>query len=584
MEGVLNNVDVLIQIYRKLDLDDQIRLSQASANLKNVFESFIFSREDYSTLAVSASQGYFAVTNGCSHRRLLLQHHELMEFIRCHQLMVETFLQRNGTILDVRPFRNLTSLSYSNCIISRKHLKLFASLPLEKLDIVSCTNEFGRDIMLGSTWNVEYLIPMRKLRLLKVHSVSDYRRKLISFREFDRMITRTTLEGVWLRCSILSERPFGNGMNAKSPDTTVALKHLDIGFRIRQNNSLLPYMRHFVNLVTLTISVEDQPITEKILLEIVRMCVNLKVLHFKSSSFDNIQDFVVPSKLTEFSVTSCYAFNADNLRQILNLAQLKKFHMTETLTGDVEDNFAISSSIEHLYVDGDFWDSNIELAFGGGENLKHLSWLVSGFVDNATANGAALKRCTNLEELNLKLSNLPTKPLLELNSLHKLTITLGTASVPWLHIEEILKHPNLTELTLDGHFDYDDPPMDMHAPTAGFIIGVGLLKISFQIFKVALDFWLDLLSQNIQLQLIVSDVEPDEEIVEFVRILISHEKFPSDLRTLVMFDSHIKCRDLRHHLESTMQRLRRDVDHIEYYPNQESIFVIKFDRNLEQVK
>uniref|UniRef100_A0A1I8NXD2 F-box domain-containing protein n=1 Tax=Stomoxys calcitrans TaxID=35570 RepID=A0A1I8NXD2_STOCA len=582
MEEVWKNVDVLLHIYRMLDLDDQIRLSRVNVDLKAAFEMFIFHKEDYSILSLNVNQGCFVVHNGSSHHRWWLKHHELMEFVSYHCLAVETFFQRNGTILDVRPFRHLTSLSYSNCIINRRHLKLFASLPLEKLDIVRCTDEFGRDIMPGNAWNVEYLMPMSKLRSLKVMLTSDFRKHRLSFGDFSRLVTATKLENISLDCSIVLERLLGNEMDNNSSDAdVVALKHLDIGLGIGQNYSLLPYGKLFSSLVTLTICMRDPPINNEILMDLNKICGNLEELHFKWSTFQHIEDFCVPPKLKGFSLSSCNGLNADNLRQILNLSHLKKFNTTESVEQDDAEMVTISSSLEHLFVDEDYWYSNVVMAFGGSENLKHLSWLASGFVEYSEADAAALRKCTHLEELNVKVIDVPSNIILKLNLLKKLSIKLYTPSIPWCHIEEILKHSNLQELTLDGYFEYDDPPVDVNASKMGFAIGVKLIQISDLMFKIGLHFWLDLLKQNIQLQLIVSKLTADKPFIECMRTMINHEKFPHEVKTLKICCSLIKCRDLKQNFEATMKRVIRDLKHTLDYNQDE--FQIIFDRNLGEM-
>ncbi|XP_059216428.1 uncharacterized protein LOC131994122 isoform X2 [Stomoxys calcitrans] len=503
MQGVLKNVDILLKIYRILDLDDQIRLSQVNENLKNVFEMFIFRKEDYSSVHVYASPPHFVVTNGGRRNRLLMKHHELMAFLCYHRLVVQTSVHIRGTILDVRPFKNLTSLSYSYSEVSREHARLLATIPLEKLEVNFCTNELGQAIMIGPTWSIEYLVAMTNLRFLKVTSIS-LETAALSFGEFMSIITKSKLQHIELNCIIVCESHLEDDAYKDSNANVVQLQHLNICVDFKLNKSIMPFMKLFVNLVTLSINVEDEPLTNEILLEFSRVCANLEKLRFERTAFENIRNYVVPAQLNELTLISCYGLSSDNFRQILNISHLKRFKTFNTYPEHASENLTTCDpSKDHLHFDGDAKDLNLEVISSGNSNL--VSWIGMEFHNRDAANS----HDNNSEVLDFEGNNLTLKTLYGLHSLHSLHFSMHVPSIPWLHVANIFRHSHLKEFAL--YFLHPNPEaMDVHAPTEGFTIGLRQLKMSWDIFKIALDFWLDLFDKNNQLQLRVREYTTDE--------------------------------------------------------------------------
>uniref|UniRef100_A0A1I8NN89 F-box domain-containing protein n=1 Tax=Stomoxys calcitrans TaxID=35570 RepID=A0A1I8NN89_STOCA len=573
LKRILQNVDILIHIFRMLDIDDQIRLSKVCQAFRNIFELYIFTKEDYSSLTVNANRDYYVVNNESECNRLVLKRKELNEFLDYHRFRVQSFTERNGSILDIRSFCNLTQLHYSFMTITWEHLKAFAKFPniatqLEELVVDCCSDESWGSLMIGNTWKVDWLMPMKNLHRLKVIKENWTR---LSYHNFQKIITNLQLEDLDLRCIV---QPGRKGRQ-QYPIPNSPLRELNIGINFGSKADLTPYLTMLEHLVTLTLTV-DGIVSQKMLNDIATACVNLEGLHFQTSSFEEIMTFVIPAKVTAASLYRCYGLSPENFQQILSVAHLVKLSITETKVNVVE-NQGLSPSIEYLDIYDDQWNSNLILAFGGSEHLKYLHWHACDFDRHVAAHEAALRRCSSLEVLDLKEGHLSLDTLSHLQCLTKLTLPPSMPTLSWSLIVGVLKNPNLKEFVLNKYCKARDLEIDdAEIPKWGFPLALNTIRITLDIFCMALDFWFDVFNQNPHLQLGVYNFRGDPE---YMRVIINHEKFPKSLRTLDICHFVIKCRDLRQSVEATMAKLKQDIEHFKY-ENDEYMFRIIFDRNL----
>uniref|UniRef100_A0A1I8PCW0 F-box domain-containing protein n=1 Tax=Stomoxys calcitrans TaxID=35570 RepID=A0A1I8PCW0_STOCA len=396
----------------------------------------------------------------------------------------------------------------------------------------------------------------------------------LSYKDFCKLVTKQNLEYLLLRC-IVQPRKQGR---KQYPIPTTTLTELNIGINFGSNDDLIPYWAMLEHLVTLTLIV-DGYVTQKMLNGIATICVNLEGLHFQTSSFEEIKTFVVPAKVKTFFLYRCNYLTPENFQQILSTAHLVKLSITETQV-NVMENQGLSPSIEHLDINVDLWNSDLILALCGSENLNYLYWNAPGFDRHVAANEAALKRCSSLEVLDLKMGTLSLDTLSHLQCLTKLTLPPSMPTLSWSLIVGVLKHPNLKEFALNKHCTARDLINDAEIPRRGFPLGLSTIRITLDIFCMALDFWFDLFNQNPHLQLGVYNFRGNPERV---RMIINHEKFPKSLRTLDICHFIIKCRALRQNVEATMAKLKQDIAHFKYQ-NNEYMYRIIFDRNLGQTQ
>lgn len=534
--NILHNLDIVINIYKLLNADDQFRLARVNSDLKEIFERYILPQANYNTLAVSGNLDYFVVTNETRRNRIAYKPEELGEFLNYHKEKVKNFIELNSIIFDIRPFKYLVELNYGFMKIPRTHLLLLAQLEtispkLELLDVDCCRDETMNDVMVGSNWSVDLLLPMKNLKSLKVNMPHmPYNWIPLSNEDFLKLCTLPKLEYLNLRCIVQPAKTIAKltTANIKTAKST-HLKKLDIGFNIGRKANISPYLKIFENLVTLVATVRGDDITDLLLAKIADACINLEVFHIQNSYFANVQKFRIPPKVTELALYQSQGLTTENLTQILTELKLNKFSSKKIHYKGEIDDIVLSSDLRDLYIENYY--NHFKLAFGGSLTLNSLSWRNESYTTIPNGSGEVfLRNCINLRELNLLTGTLSLSTLSHLKYLRKLTILPSAIPSSWSYIIGLLQHPSLNEIIMNEYIQAKNlrEAQDI-APTNAVRTNSRLVKITREIFSLAMGFWLDLFDKNQELRLELYNFRGG---TEFMRKLISHEKFPKYLKTL----------------------------------------------------
>lgn len=535
--NILQNIDIVIYIYKLLSIEDQFRLARVNDELKEIFERYISPQEDYTTLKIIRNYDYFVVTNESGRKRLALESEELQEFLQYHKNHVRIFAELNSLIFDTRAFPYLTELHYCFMQIPGDYFQLLGALEsicpkLEVLDIDMCFDEYRQSFTVGKNLNTKSLLQMEKLKKLHIINTDFGERNcLINFGDFQELLGEMKLESLILAgcCVHLDNGNFETTTTIKPP---LHLKELNIGLSLSPTANITKFFNLFENLNMLNVSVRDEKINDLLLKTIVQACGNLCRLCIRKSTFNNINSFVLPPKLNELSLIECRGLNKENLHQILTNTKLQKFVSETSYYGrEPFKDINISPSLQQLHFRDRTYMQSYKLAFGGSLNLKYLCWEIDSEPDDSWYDNDGLKMCTNLEELDLREGFLCLSTLSEFKLLRKLSLRLpAKLSSIWNYITTILQHPSLTELCYQINNDTVNLYNSNNLPALGFSTNIRTLKIPLELAAVALDFWLDLFHQNKQLQLEIYDFGRIK--TEFLRTLVNHKKFPKYLKTM----------------------------------------------------
>lgn len=538
LKHILHNVDIVISIYKLLNREDQFRLARVNTELKAVFERYIFPQESYSTLKVSQNLDYFVVANESEQNRVAFKAEELHEFVHYHKDQVHKLFRLNKThlISDIRIFPNLTELHYRFITISREHLKMLGELKvtcpkLKLIEFDNCRDENLKNIMLANVWNTKYLLALKNLKSLIVTSIDFIQPwNAMNFRDFYELVLELELEYLHLGACFLQCDNENSEIMTTYAFEDIQLKELNVGLKFESISNASSYFNIFKNLQSLTFSIRNGLVSDILLRHLKQACINLTRLHIQKSVFKNIKSFVIPSKVTELSLSECEGLAKANLRQILTNEKLAIFFSATSYYGKgTLKDFTISPNLRELYFLDRTYIQSFKLAFGGSLNLKRLSWEINAKEEDSLYDDKALQNCTNLQELNLLEGFLSLTTLSQFKSLQKLTIRIAykLANV-WSYITTMLQHPSLTEIILKSSPNSSNSPSDL--PLTGFQTNLTKLEVSHQLFAMALDFWLDFYNRNKNLELVVFGFQSNR--TGFMRTLINHEKFPRDLDTL----------------------------------------------------
>lgn len=524
-EKLSTNIDIMLNIYKLIDLKDQLQLCLVSDQLKCLFDNFVWKKR-YQTLSIVGFAYHFVITNETLTDLRCLPHEEYQIFLQVYASSVERLIANYDAIMDLRLFPNLRKLEYKFAkAFTKENLRsVVENCPLlDELILKFCGTRYLNFIDLEEALDANLLQQITNLKRLVV--IDRYPDK-IKYRHFCAIITKTNLEFLKMNACIVPD-------NTVVPDdANIALKELQIEVPFNANywpTNYTSFLNNFKNLIKLYIRINDVA-TDETLQIITNTCQKLETFMIHVTVFKDIQLFSIPSTVTDFTIVSCEGLTFGNLQQILTQYNIEKFTSVQTqYQGEFED-FPISPLIEVLNFDG-VYTHTFPSAYRDNTCLKHLTWYD---MKNCTSDGYTLREipietCTKLESLTIKSGFMPLAPLMHLKSLQKLAMPHSMPFLNWRYILLLLKHPSLVDVQIgDG-----TPPLWLtkttHIPAEGFVTNVKNITISLRVFLSAIKFWLDLFSCNSQMRLVCQKFQLNEKIIRYI---VTHERFPKTLRTI----------------------------------------------------
>lgn len=555
-EAISSDHQILTRIYQYLHLEDQLRLSRVNRRLSHIFESYIWT-ENYSSLTVICHELFHVVvTNESGVNRLRLKPQEFSEFLLAYSdrvmelSIINCYLEmeiyqhiRVSDQLDIRLFPNLQKLYMKGMIVTTDDLELIVQmcLHLNELRLEGCVTDEGSILQINKDFDSHILRRIKKLKALQLEHESWFHEITIKYHKWQELVQNLKLESLKLD-ALIEPEPVTSHQTISPTQLTLKDLTVKVSFDEQKWGTGFPlFLENFQLLTSLTIELIDD-ITDKVLRILAQTCENLQLLKFTKSSFACPQ-ILLPSTLMELALSECKGLTWPNLEQILTMFHIQKFSSISVLyQGIFRNPIQISSSIQTLELDCEHITKyHMLLASNKNETLKRLIWHHPEYC-RTKVNSPYM--CPRLPDPNQAQREDPLS-LLEhrhLKSLLQLTIPHPMSLLNWSHIMELLNHPSLKQFTILNGCGIINPQSFYSIPNADSCTGITSLSIPLDIFEMALDFWLNLFACNEKLISFYCTFTLCDNYDGFLKKLIAHKNFPSNLRTIDVFGYTVgKC-------------------------------------------
>ena len=428
------------------------------------------------------------------------------------------------TPLNFKTFTNLRKLILLETIISDEDLQALSKncLHLQTLHVIKCFCEHLHAIEPGITLNVKLFEGMSRLRELKIEP-----QKPPGIESFLKLKHLQHLMGNHMKLNCLWLKDFIIDCKDKNidleyiPDNLRDLEVLNIG--IITKDFWCPftnYLKFCSSLTDLTIHLNDLTLVINVkIIDILRKyCKNLKVLSLINCQI-NLECFGDLKGLLELSLTRCSGLTYANLQQILGGLQLKSFKLVDTHVSGVNNHIYIADTLESMTIDcirfGDISEI-FQKSLNNFDQLISLNWL-KGFVNH----NWLTEKCPRLQYLQMpnpyylapQIENMKHLQELHINSCNGLT---------WRLLNRIIRRTGLKRLHLITHYLMVDKK---RIPEKAFYVNttLELITIPYEMFLLAFRHWMDLLSLNNNLSLVVYGKASDILSAKLLLLLLKEE-------------------------------------------------------------
>ncbi|XP_073839319.1 uncharacterized protein [Musca autumnalis] len=570
------NCDVMIHIYKFLNIGDQLRLAQVDANLRNIFLQFILPISSNKLKVIKFDENYI-VSNDTDTVRILIQNsRDFEDFLQIFGNNVCDFSVRNSrdnqkfgdlftdTPLRIEFFKNIVKLKfYMHRFTINDMAQLTNNLPnLEELqlEISEFENEQPNDCSITAVIFNE-LLRLVKLKKLELHIEPDCH---IRFKDFYKIVTKLPLEKININtCPMLLATEDIELELQQSP-----LPLMQLLVTIKGNNRIFYSMLNsFRNLKILTIEGHFNEIGSGL-----KSLTQLHQLTIKSADFDEQENVttILPPNITTLYLKNCTNLCLDHLQQLLHensnpkLIEFAAF-WTKVRVKEFKE-LHISSRIKILDIRS-FNLDQFHSPFAENSELEKLTLHKAEdlrFINTSSSYVRlnSISFCHNLHTLDMYEQNLAFDTLLILRNLRKLSLSIILPEQEEYIIRILQELPSLRELVVRPYETF--ACLSLRA----VVTSVTSLKIMYlKLDDEVLDFWLDMFSLNPQLELEIS-IEKDFDEPIALQYLIEHEKFPRKLRKIQICGFTVDCNDLRNN-ESAFQTINNFIDSYQLYTDEE---------------
>ncbi|XP_073839333.1 uncharacterized protein isoform X1 [Musca autumnalis] len=503
----------------------------------------------YAILKITQKRKQFIVSNGANNK-LIPTEEEFFEFLK--QTASQVVELSANIPLSLEIFGNLTKFKYHADNVTTGDLKKIAdAVPyLEELDVSAYEFETDANLCVKSE-TIEQLLRFVKLKSLRL-DMHDFGHR-INFKDFHKVVTQLPVEMLDLSFSILLEAG-DNVEEIKERNTYLPLSKLSIN-STENHCQTFKLLNTFKNLQKLNISfVGEEQVTEDELKEFFQCFENVTHLKMSYTKFKEIHNFAVPPNVTTLHLSYCDGLTFENLQQLLEeTPQLIEFESEGMSYNIGEDQvLKISPLIESLSIE------NVD------KNLLRVS----------TTNKPTALRNVKLHLINpyksifsrphISAGPTPAKPLtldhlLQFKNLKKFSFAVNLPD-QWSYVIGALQQlPLLCELTVRV--------MGAHRGTTAsllpqaFATNITQLNVYYHCTpEWCLNFWLDMFTQNPEMNLNMNIFLHNEAMLQnFIEL----EKFPQNLKTVMISGFNVDCAQLRNNFEETLKTFKYNFEEFE---------------------
>ena len=535
---------LMANIFKLLDLDEQIKILEVSKRCEYILKSFVWSetcaeltlhKTPYVNIVIQNAKRETDL-NEVRQSKVPLNHKKCVEFLylnakNIRKLIVHSeyyyYQQEVGvSFKNVQIFRNLTSLTYYRLILSDEQLQLVAKYckKLQSLYILECFNEYLTTLIPGEHLNLDIVYDMDNLKDLEIHGDREKKSILKSY-NLQKVFQNLNLQRFVLRHFTIEDY---ETETLEKLNNTIEI--LDMGI-IADSFwlGLRQYLKHFGQLKELFITVNDYNTTFDVQIVDVleRNCPQLERLSLENCDL-NVSDFRDLRNLQHLSLKSCGGLTFANFQQILGALKLKSFTLINTRILGTINHIYVAPSLEIMTIDTILFtqiSDILQRSLNNFENLHTLRWMNGDINDNWI-----IDKCPQLRYLHIPNPYLLRRVVFTMKSLKELSFS-SCVNLSWRFIIILIRNLSLERLTLrTSEVINNDKDIPLNA--CGIRTTLQLITIPWAIFKMAQEFWLDLMCLNEQLNLLIYGKH--EEVLEciFLNELICHDSFISRIKTI----------------------------------------------------
>lgn len=540
-------------IFQYLKLEDQIKCIYVGRSWRQAVTKLLW-KNKFRYLNVYKTPYVSIVTNTRSDRADLLNINKKLQKLLDHKTAVKTDLcntfleevaanvrnlrlyseyisyqQKLGvSFQNVQLFHNLRYLSYNRLVVSNSQLRLLAlaCYHLQKLEFIECTCEQLAVLVPGENLDIRHLYKLQYLRELVVQC-----EEMTPQPEIECLTLHEMLSQLRLRSLVLN-----NFKIVDSGADTVRIAHGDCVMVLNVGVISLEcwpdfkhHLKDFSNLIDLTINVLNcETLINSTVLELVASrCKKLQRLSLENCDFF-IEDFGVIKSLRHLALVNCGGFTADNLQQVLGELPLISFALHHTRVLGTIIDIRITPTLQELQINTIYFNEIsdiLQMSVGRMENLLILKWQNGDVNDDWI-----MDKCPHLQVLHIPNPQLIRHKILQMTTLRELALT-SCKGLSWRFFVLLIRNLSLKRFSMKT-FDNMDGGSDIPQHAYNICTSLESILIPHHIFKVAQDFWMDLLSLNRHMRIIFYGQYRDMFSPMFLRSLLKHPLMEQTLKQL----------------------------------------------------
>ncbi|XP_046808511.1 uncharacterized protein LOC124420272 [Lucilia cuprina] len=538
---IVHNCDALESIFKYLDLNEQLKISQICKEFEFPITQLIWRLKCRNIKITQIFPETMMVKCNNNDKECTMDSERIKMFLTLCRSYVQnlelTFVE--FTIEHITfDFKNLTTISFYKCQVNNEILKQLARncLKLSIFYMECCKNYEQKPLIMGRDLQVNIFKEMPELSELAVINFYNIDMDYQVLREFYRI---TTLKKLYIKAPLYVDTSGPNCLEkiackAKSLENLRIERFCDQ--KLWQQFSL-KCLVNFKNLTKLTLKMDpfaDITVNDIFFLTLANNCQLLEQLTLEQCKLI-ITKFTPIENLSSLNLSWCRGLSGCNLREIFSVYQLQSLKITNNVCQkNIYDYNYSAEKLKALTV-GTTLQPDITSALTNPsnrfENISKLIWFQSG--PSSLGNPIILENISyiypNVQKLLIVDYYIKIEDLNRLKYLNFLKIHLNTI-MSWSYLKQLLQLPYLIKLIIGLSMGIStDIGSGVDEVTSCRELNKNLeyLKIPLILFSANIEFWLLFLKINVKFKLLVYSECKDKLIkIMFFEELLSSKGLP----------------------------------------------------------
>ncbi|XP_037814718.1 uncharacterized protein LOC119605586 [Lucilia sericata] len=550
-EKILHNCDALESIFKYLDLNEQLKISQICKEFEFPITQLIWRLKCRNIKFTQIFPETIMVKCNNKDKECAMDYERIEMFLSLCRSYVQNFELNFMEFAIERitfDFKNLTTITFYKCQVNNEHLKQLARncLKLSRFHMECCKNCEQKPLIMGRDIQVNIFEEMPELSEL---TVINFYNIDMDYKILQKFYKISKLKKLSIKAPLYVDTS-GSNCQGKIMYKTKSLDSLRIERFCDQKLWLqfnLKCLVNFKNLTKLTLKMDpfaDITVDDIFFLTLANNCQLLEDLTLEQCKLI-ITKFSPIENLSSLTLNWCRELSGCNLREIFSVYKLQSLKLTNTLCQKNIYNYNYTGDNLKALTVGTTLQPDITSALTNPsnrfENISKLIWFQSG--PSSLGNPIILE---NIPYIYPKVQKLliidyfiKIEDLKCLKYLNFLKIHLNTI-MSWFYLKHLLQLPHLTNLIIGLSLGISidiKASVDEGNSCRELTKNLEYLKIPLIVFSANIEFWLLFLQRNIKLKLTVfCDCKEKLFKILFFEQLLSSKKFPHQLQHINISD------------------------------------------------